>query len=161
MGVDVMPVVTGLGHVGIYVKDPEPMVEFYSTFLGMTVSDRAGDSRIVFLSTRPEEEHHELVLMKDESRHSDAQQISFTVSSLADLRTFYAQIIERGYLVDRVVNHGNAFGCYFFDPEDNRVEVYWHTGKKWPQPYGESIDLGLPEEDLLALLERMPEAPVR
>jgi catechol-2,3-dioxygenase len=116
---------------------------------------------MVFLSTRPEEEHHELVLMKDEERHSGAQQISFTVDSLADLRTFYAQINERGHRIDRVVNHGNAFGCYFFDPEDNRVEVYWQTGKKWPQPYGEPIDLGLPEADLLALLETMPEATTR
>jgi catechol-2,3-dioxygenase len=161
MEVGAMPIVTGLGHVGIYVKDPEPMIEFYSTFLGMTVSDRAEGDDIVFLSTRPEEEHHELVLMRDEARHSDAQQISFTVDSLADLRTFYAQINERGYLIDRVVSHGNAFGCYFFDPEGNRVEVYWHTGKQWPQPYGESIDLGLPEEDLLAILEGMPEGPTR
>jgi catechol-2,3-dioxygenase len=99
--------------------------------------------------------------MTDETRHSDAQQISFTVDSLADLRTFYAQINERGYLIDRVVNHGNAFGCYFFDPEGNRVEVYWHTGKLWPQPFGEPIDLGLPEEDLLAVLDGMPEAPTR
>jgi catechol-2,3-dioxygenase len=156
-----MPIVTGLGHIGIYVKDPDVMVEFYSTFLGMTVSDRAEDSHVVFLSTRPEEEHHELVLMKDEERDSDAQQISFTVGSLADLRSFYAQINERGYVVDRVINHGNAFGCYFFDPEGNRVGVYWHTGKVWPQPYGVPIDLGLPEEDLVAVLESMNGAATR
>jgi catechol 2,3-dioxygenase-like lactoylglutathione lyase family enzyme len=155
-----MPKVTGLGHVGLYVKDPDVMIDFYSDFLGMTVSDRAEEDRIVFLSTRPKEEHHELVLFKDETRHSDVQQLSFTVGSLADLRAFYAQIEARGYLVDRMVNHGNAFGCYFRDPEDNEVEVYWHTGKSWPQPYGDTIDLSLSEEELLSVLDRMPEMPV-
>lgn len=155
-----MPKVTGLGHVGLYVKDPDVMIDFYSDFLGMTVSDRAEEDRIVFLSTRPKEEHHELVLFKDETRHSDVQQLSFTVGSLADLRAFYAQIEALGYLVDRVVNHGNAFGCYFRDPEDNEVEVYWHTGKSWAQPYGDPIDLSLSEEELLSVLDRMPEVSV-
>jgi len=61
-----MPKVTRLGHVGLFVADPEIMLEFYSNFLGMTVTDR--DERRVFLSARPEEEHHELLLATRE-RH--------------------------------------------------------------------------------------------
>ena len=152
-----MPKVTGLGHVGLYVKDPDVMIDFYSNFLGLTVTDRGENDRIVFLSTRPGEEHHELALAKDETRHSDVQQLSFTVGSLADLRSFYAQIEERGFPIDRVISHGNAFGCYFRDPENNQIEVYWHTGKEWPQPYGDPIDLSQSEEELLAILDRMPE----
>jgi catechol-2,3-dioxygenase len=152
-----MPQVTGLGHVGLYVKDPAVMKEFYAGFLGLTITDRGDDDRIVFLSARPDAEHHELALVRDEMRHSDVQQLSFTVGSLADLRTFYAQIEERSYPVDRVVNHGNAFGCYFRDPEDNRVEVYWRTGKDWPQPFGEPIDLRRSEDELRALLDAMPD----
>jgi catechol-2,3-dioxygenase len=153
-----MPKVTGLGHVGLYVKDPSVMVNFYEDFLGMTVTDRGENDRIVFLSARPEEEHHELALAKSEDRRTDAQQVSFTVGSLADLRSFHKQIKERGYPIDRVVSHGNAFGCYFRDPEGNRVEVYWHTDKDWPQPYGEPIDLDCSEEELRALLDKMPVA---
>ena len=151
-----MPKVTGLGHVGIYVTDLATMVDFYANFLGMTVTDRS--DRIVFLSAQPEVEHHEFALLHDPSRHSDAQQISFTVGSLADLRVFHAQIKERALPIDRVVTHGNAFGCYFRDPENNQVEVYWHTGKDWPQPYAEPLDLTLSEAELLALLDAMPAA---
>ncbi|MGD9893826.1 MAG: VOC family protein [Dehalococcoidia bacterium] len=151
-----MPRVTGLGHVGLFVQDPATMVEFYETFLGMEVTDRGEDDRIVFLSARPEQEHHELALLKAPDRKSEVQQVSFTVGSLADLRTFYQQIKERGYPVDRVVNHGIAFGCYFRDPEDNRIEVYWPTGKDYPQPHGDSIDLELSEPELLTLLDQMP-----
>lgn len=148
-----MPKVTRLGHVGLFVQDPEVMLEFYSGFLGMTVTDR--DERRVFLSSRPEEEHHELLLAKSEEHHTDPQQLSFVVDSLADLREFYAQIVERAYSIDHVNNHGNAFGCYFRDPEGNRVEVYWHTDIDWPQPFSEPIDLSLSEEDLLGVLSQM------
>jgi catechol-2,3-dioxygenase len=151
-----MPRVTGLGHVGLFVQDPAKMIDFYSNFLGMQVTDRGEDDRIVFLSARPDQEHHELALAKAPDRKSEVQQISFTVGSLTDLRAFWQQINERGYPVDRVVNHGIAFGCYFRDPEGNRVEVYWSTGKDYPQPHGDPIDLGQSEEELLALLDAMP-----
>ena len=151
-----MPRVTGLGHVGLFVQDPTTMLEFYENFLGMQVTDRGEGDRIVFLSARPEEEHHELALVKAPDRRSEVQQVSFTVGSLADLRAFYRQIKERGYPVDRVVNHGIAFGCYFRDPEDNRIEVYWSTGKDYPQPHGDPIDLEESEAELLARLDQMP-----
>jgi catechol-2,3-dioxygenase len=147
-----MPKVTGLGHVGIYVRDPQQMIEFYSGFLGMSVTDRGPDDRIVFLSANPEVEHHEFAMVRSADRTSDPQQISFTVGSLADLRAFYAQIVERGYPIEMVVNHGNAIGCYFRDPEQNVVEVYWHTGRDWPQPYGDPIDLSKSEAELLDIV---------
>ena len=147
-----MPKVTGLGHVGIYVRDPQPMIEFYSGFLGMSVTDRGPGDGIVFLSANPGVEHHEFAMVRSADHKSDPQQISFTVASLADLRSFYAEILDRGYPVDMVVNHGNAIGCYFRDPEGNVVEVYWHTGKDWPQPYGDPIDLLKSEQELLGIV---------
>ena len=152
-----MPSVTGLGHVGLFVQDPAAMVDFYHNFLGMQVTDRGEKDRIVFLSARPEEEHHELALLQSDTLTSEVQQVSFTVASLSDLKQFWSQIKERGDPVDRVVNHGIAFGCYFRDPEGNRVEVYWPTGKDYPQPHGDPIDLDLPEGELLAILDRMPD----
>jgi catechol 2,3-dioxygenase-like lactoylglutathione lyase family enzyme len=152
-----MPKVTGLGHVGIYVRDMPAMISFYSDFLGMEVTDRAPDDRIVFLSARPGEEHHELALVRSADQKTDAQQVSFTVASLADLKAFYAQIKARGYNVDRVVNHGIAFGCYFRDPEENRVEVYWSTGKDYPQPHGDPIDLDASDDELASILANMPD----
>ena len=151
-----MPKVTGLGHVGLYVKDPQTMVDFYHNFLGMEITDRGEDDRIVFLSARPREEHHELALVRDPERKSDPQQVSFTVGSLSDLKDFYRGIKERGLAIDRVVNHGIAFGCYFRDPEGNRIEVYWPTGKEYPQPHGDPIDLDQPDEELMNALENMP-----
>jgi len=41
------------------------MVDFYANFLGMQVTDRGEGDRIVFLSARPEVEHHELRSLAD------------------------------------------------------------------------------------------------
>ncbi len=152
-----MPSVTGLGHVGLYVDDVDKMVDFYSRFLGLKVTDQASDGRITFLSARPEEEHHELALAHSPELKTNAQQISFTVGSLSDLKTFYREIKAHEYPIDRVINHGNAFGCYFRDPEGNRVEVYWHTGRDYPQPHGDAIDLDMSEQELRDIVANMPE----
>lgn len=151
-----MPKVAGLGHVGLYVRDVDTMVDFYASFLGMTKTDQAPDGWITFLSARPEDEHHELALVRSAEQSSMLQQVSFYVDSLTTLKSFWQGIKERGYQVDRVINHGNAIGCYFRDPESNRVEVYWKTGKDYPQPHGDSIDLDLPEEAIHEALAAMP-----
>ena len=148
--------VTGLGHVGIYVKDVQKMVEFYTDVLGMTLTDRGVGDRGVFLSGRPHEEHHEFVLSQSDELKTHAQQISFTTGSLTDLKAIYGRIKDYGCNIDRIVNHGIAFGCYFRDPEDNRIEVYWSTGIDYPQPHGDPIDLDEPEEALMDILNNMP-----
>ena len=148
--------VTGLGHVGIYVKDVQKMVEFYTDVLGLTLTDRGPNDRGVFFSGRPHEEHHEFVLAQSDEMKTNAQQISFTTGSLTDLKAIYGRIKASGCTIDRIVNHGIAFGCYFRDPEDNRIEVYWSTGIDYPQPHGDPIDLDEPEEKLLDILNNMP-----
>jgi catechol-2,3-dioxygenase len=151
-----MPRVTGLGHVGLFVKDMPTMVDFYSQFLGLQVTDRGAGDRIVFFSAHPEDEHHELALVKSDDRKSDTQQLSFKCASLADLREFYKKVVEQKLEIDHIVNHGIAFGCYFKDPENNVVEVYWSTGKDYPQPHGDPLDLTRSEEELLQDLDNMP-----
>jgi len=151
-----MPSVTGLGHVGLYVEDVDKMVDFYSKFLGLKVTDQAADGRITFLSAKPGEEHHELALARSTELKTNAQQISFTVGSLADLKAFYHEIKAQNMPIDRVISHGNAFGCYFRDPEGNRVEVYWHTGKDYPQPHGDPIDLEMSDQELMDIVANMP-----
>jgi catechol 2,3-dioxygenase len=52
--------------------------------------------------------------------------------------------------VERVVSHGNALSVYFFDPEGNRVELYYKTGLPVPQPHGDPIDLARSDAELLS-----------
>jgi catechol-2,3-dioxygenase len=152
-----MPKVTGLGHVGLFVRDMPKMIDFYTNFLGLTLTDRGPDDRIVFLSANPASEHHEIALARSQDRHTDPQQLSFTCASLTDLKAFWQRIKDENLKVHHVTNHVNAFGCYFHDPEDNVVEVYWHTGRDYPQPCGLPLDLDMSEEELLAMNAAVPD----
>ncbi len=149
--------VTSLGHVGIAVRDLDKMVDFYTRILGLTVTD--GRNGGVFLSADPAREQHEFVMGVDPERRSNAQQISFTAGSLDDLKELYKAIVDYGCEIVRVINHGIAFGCYFKDPEENIVEVYWSTGMDYPQPHGDPIDLSKSNEELLQILADMPPKP--
>jgi catechol 2,3-dioxygenase-like lactoylglutathione lyase family enzyme len=147
--------VVALGHVGIWANDMDKMLLFYTRVLGMTVTD-GGNGRGVFLSAHPQTEHHELLISPSPDRHTNAQQLSFTVGSLDELRVLYHAILDNGGCSSfRITNHGIAIGCYFRDPENNHVEVYWSTGMDYPQPHGEPIDLDAPNAEILKVLENM------
>ena len=149
-----MPQITGLGHVGIYADDLMKQRDFYTRVMGLTVADEDLEGRgMVFLSTDPVAEHHEFVLMKGRVTSDDArviQQISFKVSNIDDMRAFKARIEAEDLQIERIVSHGNAFGMYFFDPEGNRLEVYYKTGFPVPQPHGDPLDLDKTDAELLA-----------
>lgn len=133
-----------LGHTGLWVYDLDTMRDFYSRVLGLTVTDEDAGLGMVFLSSRPEVEHHEMVLAAGRTAAiGDLQthQISWRVDSFESLQEFKRRFAAEGVRLQQVVTHGNAFGIYFFDPEGNRGEVYWQTGTDVAQPFRKTLDL--------------------
>ena len=133
-----------MGHLGIFCEDLDKMREFYSQFMGLTITDEDLDRGICFMSADPKSEHHELALARtrdDGESTKNVQQISFIVKSMEDLKDFNQRIKTRGLRIDRTVTHGISCSIYFFDPEDNRVELCYKTGFDIKQPFGETIDL--------------------
>jgi 3-oxoadipate enol-lactonase len=117
--------VAELGHVGIRCFDVDTQLAFYTQVLGLIVTDHDPALGNYFLSARPHDEHHELLLAKGRDVPVDAkliQQISFRCDS---------------------------FDVYFFDPEGNRAEVYWQTGLVARQPFIEHIDIETPPAELM------------
>jgi catechol-2,3-dioxygenase len=153
-----MPRVRGLGHVGIYVRDLERMVAFYRDLLGMQVTKQNWRAGVVFLSADPASVDHEIALMRGRPPVDDAkliQQISMRVESLDDLRAFRRRIAAEGYRIEGVVNHASAIGCYFFDPEGNRTEVFWVTGRPCWVPTANPIDIEQADAAVLAEVDRV------
>src|SRR5207247_6941789 len=98
-----MPRVTGLGHVGIYVRDLERMVAFYRDVMGMRITKQNWRVGIVFLSADPDAVDHEIALMRGRPDASDPhliQQISMRVASLDDLRAFHRRLVADGYRIE-------------------------------------------------------------
>src|SRR5690348_3050192 len=92
--------VSGLGHVGIYVRDLERMVAFYRDLMGMRVTKQNWRAGIVFLSSEPERVDHEIALMRGRPSPEDPhliQQISMRVATLDDLREFHRRLRAEGY----------------------------------------------------------------
>jgi catechol-2,3-dioxygenase len=144
--------------VGIYVRDLERMVAFYRDVMGMQVTKQNWRLGIVLLSADPEAVDHEIALVRGRPSADDphlVQQISLRVASLEDLRAFHRRLRAEGYRIDTVVNHASAIGCYFFDPEGNRTEVFWVTGRPSWVPVANPIDIEQPDEAVLAEVERL------
>jgi catechol-2,3-dioxygenase len=154
------PRVRRLGHVGLYVRDLEMVRDFYRDMLGLTVTDEDLEAGILFLSARPDEEHHELALQRGRGTDDSVpmiQQVSWQVDSVEELQAFHRLFKQRGIPVQQEVTHGNALGIYFFDPEGNRNEVYYQIKEDVRQPFRKTIDLDLPAEQVLAESKRLVE----
>jgi catechol-2,3-dioxygenase len=145
--------ITGLGHVGLHVNDLERQADFYEHVVGLTVTDRDPQLGMVFLSARPDEEHHELLLCGGRTAPAGTlmlQQVSFHCDSLDDMIAYNRRFEEHAVRIDMIVTHGNAIAIYFYDPEGNRCEVYWKTGLPARQPFLEKIDLTASPDAIMA-----------
>lgn len=149
-----MSEIDGLGHVGIYTENLMQMRDFYTRVIGLQVTDEDLDRGLVFLSANPAYEHHEFALFKgrDVPRGSHlVNQISFKVKSLDALKELHRRLQVEHVQIDRFVSHGISLGLYVYDPEGNRVELYYKTGYKVPQPLSEPVDIAASNEELLAI----------
>jgi catechol-2,3-dioxygenase len=147
-----------LGHTGLWVDDLGVMRDFYTRMLGLTVTDEDDELGIVFLSSRPDVEHHEMVLQRGRTAPHGVRlshQISWRVDSLRTLVEFHHRFRDEGVPVQQEVTHGNAFGIYFFDPEGNRNEVYLRIDRDIRQPFRKTLDLDQPLAEILAAAEHL------
>ena len=150
--------ITGLGHVGIFVRDLEKMVAFYRDFLGLQVTKQNWRAGTVFLSADPHAADHQLALVRGRPQGEEPkliQQISFRCAALDDVRQFHRRLVAAGYTIQRVVNHASAIGCYFYDPEGNCAEVFWVTGRESWVPVSIPIDLEQSDAAILAEVDRL------
>ena len=147
-----------LTHVGVFARDIDQMTAFYTDVFGLTVTDQgevSGNRRIVFMSSDPNE-HHQFVLVSgrpDDDTMIAAQQLSFLVDSLDDVRALYEKVKGAGMEITQQTCHGNALSVYFKDPDGNRVEIYTHTPWHIPQPHAVPFDISKSNAEILAWTE--------
>ena len=155
---------TGVHHVGLHVKDPAASAEFFRDIFGMQLMGGTGSDHPIgataFLSSRPDQEHHEIALFANPVYAHTA----FKVSSLDELRAMYERVVARGIPIRFTANHGCSFAIYFGDLDGNMIEVYWPTGDMGfiDSPTMEPIDFAQSNEALLGTLPskyRQPAQP--
>jgi catechol 2,3-dioxygenase len=152
------PIHPQLSHCGVYARDIDTMVGFYTRTIGLVVSDRGISSRggeLAFMTAAPGH-HHQFVVVSGRAPEgvSTVNQLSFKVPGLDELKEIHGRVREAGITAIRQTTHGNALSIYFPDPEGNTVEIYMDTPWYVPQPHGAPIDLSLPNDEIMAINER-------
>ena len=134
------------------------MRDFYTRVLGLHVTDESQERQLLFLSSRPQAEHHELLLTGGRTADPEVkllQQLSFHVGSLEELRQFHRLFKKEGVEIASTVTHGNTASIYFLDPEGNRLEIYYSLPVEWPQPFSEPIDIEQDDEGILRQIREL------
>jgi len=105
-----------------------------------------------FLCSRLDQESHEVALFANPLY----AHVAFKVSTLAELRSFHARVVEKQVPIKFAFNHGVSFAFYFDDPDGNTIEIYWPTGalESYRQPHAEPLDLTQPDDVLLQQVAR-------
>lgn len=145
--------------MGIHVQDMDRMKDFYTRVVGLQVAeDQAAERGMVFLTSNPDVEHHELLLMAGRNVGDDArvlQQVSFRVPSFEDVQEYADRFKREGVQVEDIVTHGFAVGVYFFDPEGNRLEVYWDTNVRGHKAFRRTIDVERAKDEVMAEADKI------
>ncbi len=119
---------------------------------------------MVFLSQDPSA-HHQIVLVHTPDAHAPgfalADHLAFRTDTLDDLRAIGDRLRAAEVAKIIPISHGNAWSLYFTDPEGNGLECFVDTPFHVAQPYGDSLDLSLDDEEIeagtRAKIESLPE----
>jgi catechol 2,3-dioxygenase len=152
-----------LAHVGLVARDLEGFVTFYEEALGFQVSDRMPypeDSPFYEgVWMRVNSDHHVISVFglrdvpdkpaEPRGPHPGLHHLAFELQSFEDLQRAARYVRERGLPLQgmRTGGPGCQLRLYFWDPEDNMVELYWGLdqigwdGRARPFPPVTSIDL--------------------
>ena len=147
-----------LSHCGIYARDVKRQAAFYTRVLGLVVADagvNANGLEFAFMTAAPDH-HHQVVFIsgRPERGVTTVNQLSFKVGGLDALKAMFDRVRNEGIEEIRQVCHGNALSFYFADPEGNGIEIYMDTPWYVPQPHGVPIDLSLPDDEIMAAVEK-------
>jgi len=145
-------------HAVLNVVDEDKILEFYTTTLGFTVSDRGPlvdtGPDIIFMSQDPNE-HHQLAIVasrKDDAPPNSLNHLAFRVEAFDDIKTLKNKL-KSASVEFLPLSHGNTLSLYFADPEGNGLEVFWDTPWHVSQPEGVVWDTNLNQEQALAWVE--------
>lgn len=126
-----IPRIKRVGHVVLYVRDPESSARWYGEVLGMKVSATVSDGPYrggIFLSFG--EHDHDLALFPaaSEGQHGkEFEHIGLEVDCGGDLdrlRRLYGWMLRHEVRISEILDHGVSIGVYFFDPDGHQLEVF-------------------------------------
>jgi catechol 2,3-dioxygenase len=121
---------TKIGHAHLKVRNLDRAINFYTTYLGLHLTERVGDA-YAFLTTGPL--HHEIALQqvgeqapRPPARATGLYHVAFEVPDKRAFAAAYQKLTQAGIAV-AAVDHSISWAMYFDDPDGNGLEIYWDT----------------------------------
>ena len=139
MTADPIPTGARIGHVHLKVADLERAVRFYRDLMGFALITRFGD-QAAFLSAGGY--HHHIGLNTWESAGGSPPSpgttglYHFAVNypTRRDLAVALKQLLDGGWGIDGVSDHGTHEALYLHDPDGNGIELAWdREPSEWPR----------------------------
>lgn len=157
----IIPAQTHIGHVHLKVADLERALQFYRNLLGFEVTTMYGD-QAAFLSAGGY--HHHIGLNTWYSKNASPAPLhsaglfhtAIVYPTRKELAVIYKRLLEAGYPLTGVADHGVSEALYLNDPDGNGVELYWDRPKEqWPHHPDGSLEMFTEMLDLNDLLNEL------
>lgn len=126
-----------IGHILLTVRDLERSKAFYTGILGFKVLEQDPEHGGLFLSLGEYGNTLDLFPSTDPDafpRPSSGlgrreglgmKHVAFAVASEDDLTQAYFALKDAGVAIHRAVDHQSQKSVYFFDPDENLLEIVW------------------------------------
>ncbi|CAN5783257.1 VOC family protein [soil metagenome] len=157
-----IPPQTRIGHVHLKVADLNRSLAFYRDLLGFSLVTMYGKDA-AFISAGGYHHHIGLNTWYSKggppapTRSAGLFHTAILYPTRKDLAVAYKRLLDAGYPLTGVADHGVSQALYLNDPDQNGVELYWDRPvDQWPrQPDGsiEMYTIALDLDDLLKELE--------
>ena len=126
----VMAKISKVGHVVLNVSDPEASAQWYKDVLGMEIMNYSPGINMAFMSFGVRD--HDIALIKGpEGAELGSPGLSHTALALEggepELREIYQKVKDSGAKIDFLADHGLTKSFYFFDPDGNRLEIFYQA----------------------------------
>ncbi|KAK3678478.1 hypothetical protein LTR78_001775 [Recurvomyces mirabilis] len=115
----------GLAHIVLRTANFASMVDFYTKFLGGTIT--YGNDFLSFITY--DEEHHRIAIISvpgtapKQPTSSGLEHVSFSFTTMHNLLLAYRQRKQKGIEPVWSVNHGPTTSIYYKDPDRNMIET--------------------------------------
>lgn len=158
----IIPAQTRIGHVHLKVSDLNRALAFYRDLLGFSLVTMYG-KEAAFISAGGY--HHHIGLNTWYSKGGPPAPVrsaglfhtAILYPTRKDLAVAYKRLLDAGYPLTGVADHGVSQALYLNDPDQNGVELYWDRPmEEWPRKPDGSVEMytiALDLDDLLAELD--------
>ena len=156
-----IPAETRIGHIHLKVSDLSRSLAFYCDLLGFTLTATYG-ADAAFISAGGY--HHHIGLNTWQSKGSGPAPRQSTglfhtailYPTRRDLAMAYKRLLDAGYPLTGVADHGVSEALYLDDPDHNGVELYWDRPREeWPFHPDGSLNMYTRHLDLEELLAEL------